>query len=148
MTLITHWLGIFAWKTIVCTTKVRDETFRNGKGCEDKAQCFILIHRGPLSPKYGRTFFLKDFAYGNKRFQAYLWGMLNMGTNDQIMQGRWKVSHMYFPVFWTLQFWVLLWPWWKTPQQKKWSFSLRISSVNVVKIAVYCGFGHIYWRNP
>ena len=28
---------------------------------------------------------------------------------------------------------------------KKWSFSLRISSVNV---AGNCGFGHIYWRNP
>ena len=81
MTLIKHWLGSFA---IVCTTKVRDETFRN---------------------KYGGTFFLKDFACGNKRFRVNLWGMLNMGTNDQIMQGRWKVSHMHFPVIWTLQFW-------------------------------------------
>ena len=27
---------------------------------------------------------------------------------------------------------------------KKWSFPLRISSVNVTKF----GFGHIYWRNP
>ena len=31
---------------------------------------------------------------------------------------------------------------------KKWSFSLRISSENVIKSAVFCGFGHIYWRNP
>ena len=31
---------------------------------------------------------------------------------------------------------------------KKWSFSLRISSVNVTKFAVSCGFGHVYWRNP
>ena len=31
---------------------------------------------------------------------------------------------------------------------KKQSFSLRISSVNVTKSAVSCGFGHIYWRNP
>ena len=30
----------------------------------------------------------------------------------------------------------------------KWSFPLRISSVNVTKSAVSCGFGHIYWRNP
>ena len=30
----------------------------------------------------------------------------------------------------------------------KWSFPLRISSVNVTKFAVSCGFGHIYWRNP
>ena len=31
---------------------------------------------------------------------------------------------------------------------KKWSFLLRISSVNVAKSAVSCGFGHIYWRSP
>ena len=31
---------------------------------------------------------------------------------------------------------------------KKWSFPLRISSVNVTKSAVSCGFGHIHWRNP
>ena len=30
---------------------------------------------------------------------------------------------------------------------KKWSFPLRISSVNVTKSSVSCGFGHIYWRN-
>ena len=35
----------------------------------------------------------------------------------------------------------------KTPH-KNWSFPLRISSVNVTKFAVFCGFGHIYWRNP
>ena len=31
---------------------------------------------------------------------------------------------------------------------KKWSFPLKISSVNVTKFAGNCGFGHIYWRNP
>ena len=31
---------------------------------------------------------------------------------------------------------------------KKWSFLLRISSVNVAKSAVSYGFGHIYWKNP
>ena len=30
---------------------------------------------------------------------------------------------------------------------KKWSFPLRIPSVNVTKSGVPCGFGHIYWRN-
>ena len=29
----------------------------------------------------------------------------------------------------------------------KWCFSLRISSINVTKSAVSCGFGHIYSRN-
>ena len=31
---------------------------------------------------------------------------------------------------------------------KKWSFPLKISSVNLTKSAVSCGFGNIYWRNP
>ena len=31
---------------------------------------------------------------------------------------------------------------------KKWRFSLRISSVNMITSAVYYGCGHIYWRNP
>ena len=30
---------------------------------------------------------------------------------------------------------------------KKWSFPLKISSENVTKSGVSCGFGHIYWRN-
>ena len=31
---------------------------------------------------------------------------------------------------------------------KKWSFHLRISSVNVTKSVGNCQFGHIYWKNP
>ena len=31
---------------------------------------------------------------------------------------------------------------------KKWSFPLRVLSVNVAKSAVSCGLGYIYWRNP
>ena len=30
---------------------------------------------------------------------------------------------------------------------KKWSYPLRISSVNLTKSAANSGFGHIYWRN-
>ena len=37
---------------------------------------------------------------------------------------------------------------WNQKLYKKWSFPLRISSVNVTKTARKCGFGHIYWRNP
>ena len=32
-------------------------------------------------------------------------------------------------------------------EDKKWSFPLRIFSVNVTKFTVFRGFGHIYWRN-
>ena len=31
---------------------------------------------------------------------------------------------------------------------EKWSFPIRISSVNVTKSTVSCGFGHVYWKNP
>ena len=31
---------------------------------------------------------------------------------------------------------------------RKWSFLFRISSLNLSKSAVSCGFGHICWRNP
>ena len=34
------------------------------------------------------------------------------------------------------------------PLHKKWSFRLRISSVNVTKSADSCGFGHIHRGNP
>ena len=29
----------------------------------------------------------------------------------------------------------------------QYGFPVRISSVNVTKSAVFCGFGHIYWKN-
>ena len=35
----------------------------------------------------------------------------------------------------------------KSSLHKKWSFPLRISSVNVTKSTENSGFGHIYWRN-
>ena len=37
---------------------------------------------------------------------------------------------------------------WVFTPQKRWSFPLRISSVNVTKSAGNCRFGHIYWRIP
>ena len=37
---------------------------------------------------------------------------------------------------------------WKFTLHEKWCFPLRNPSVNVTKSAVFCRFGHIYWRNP
>ena len=34
------------------------------------------------------------------------------------------------------------------PLHKKWSFQVKIYSVNMTKSAGSCGFGPIYWRNP
>ena len=54
-----------------------------------------------------------------------------------------KVNTIFFPRFFEFKkSWVFF-----LPLHKKWSFSLRISSVNVTKSAVFCGFGHIYLRN-
>ena len=36
---------------------------------------------------------------------------------------------------------------WDLSLHKKWNFPLRISSANVTKSVVSCGFAHIYWRN-
>ena len=44
--------------------------------------------------------------------------------------------------------WLTVWVCLITSLHKKWSFPLRISSVNVTKSAVSCGFGLIYWKNP
>ena len=43
---------------------------------------------------------------------------------------------------------LLSYSFWLYTLHKKWSFPLRISSVNVTKFAGNYGFGHIYWRNP
>ena len=77
----------------------------------------------------------------------------------------WKVSKYgvfsgpYFPAFglftFTYTLTLFIFVWWKLSflfkifsglwLHKKWSFPLKISSVNVTKSR---GFGHIYWRNP
>ena len=49
---------------------------------------------------------------------------------------------------------ILTWNWLtmvfkkKIALYEKWNFPLRISSANVTKSTVSCGFSHIYWRNP
>ena len=53
------------------------------------------------------------------------------------VQNQWK--HEILRPNWGLRHW---------PLHKKWSFSWRISSVNVTKCAGNCRFDHIYWRNP
>ena len=56
------------------------------------------------------------------------------------------ISFLFFCLFfveeerWTIRV--------KVPLHKKWSFPLKIYSVNVTKSAVSWGFDHIYWRNP
>ena len=78
-----------------------------------------------------------------------LWlAVVFMGTE---MEHRMEMDENLFQRFNTMQInyqWLsLLHSQWLSIH-KKWSFPLRISSVNVTKSAVSCGFGHICWRNP
>ena len=58
-------------------------------------------------------------------------------VKQTICRCKWRKAKMYF-----------LNNNWTQTLHKKWSVSLRISSVNVINSAVSCGFGHICWRNP
>ena len=51
-----------------------------------------------------------------------------------------KISHVRYTL--------ILYDYTLVSPHKKWSFSLRISSVNVTNSTDSCGFGHTYWRNP
>ena len=82
---LKQWLGSFAWKVIVCTTKIRDETFRNGKRYEGVSSLPLPTHTHTHS--MGELFSRKSFAWVKKSFGANLWGGVYVGTNDQIMQG-------------------------------------------------------------
>ena len=67
----------FASKIIVCTTKVRDETFKKGKD--------MKIKHSVSSPptKYSETFFSKNALHGWKNVLGKIYGgMFYTGTND------------------------------------------------------------------
>ena len=79
-TLRMYWLGSFTWKAIVCTTKVRDETFQAWEDFFLKSLC--LGEQTFLGPNYGGSF---------------TWGLMITSCK----KGG-KVSQMYFPVIWTM----------------------------------------------
>ena len=73
----------FAWKVIVCTTKVRNKTFRNAK---KKIRRQIIVSPLPLT-MYGELFLWKSFAW-RANFLGEIYGrMFYMGANDQITEG-------------------------------------------------------------
>ena len=62
----------------------------------------------------------------------------------------WEIWYLFQSKIWWKDYIYLVFlsfPWYST-LHKKWSFPLRIYSVNVTKSAVSCGFSHIYWKNP
>ena len=68
-----QWLGSLALKIIFCTTRVRDETFRNGKRYEDKIQSF------PSPYKVWENFFVKKLCIREQMF----WGKFMGGCFTQ-----------------------------------------------------------------
>ena len=72
---------------MVCTTEVRDEGFRNGKIYKDKAQCLL-----PPPKSMVGLFSLKKFFMGEQTFLGkFMGGLFYIGSNDQIIQGGWKI---------------------------------------------------------
>ena len=80
----------------------------------------------------------------------------------QMILHRWYIHNCFFPHFFSVlssahsktEFWKII-KWFPTVGHKKCSstsFFLFVffctSFVNVNKFDVFCGFGHIYWRNP
>ena len=63
------------------------------------------------------------------------------------VENGWQLSHTAGGENNLHNFWVVS-KTWELPLHKKWSFPLRISSVNATKSAGNWEFGHIYWRNP
>ena len=74
------------------------------------------------------------YALSNKNNGAELWNVLNKINNNERMRQSFNKTELHPILILTLI------P--STAQEMK--FSSRISSVNVTKSAVNCGFGHIY----
>ena len=78
-----HWLGSFAWRAIVCTTKVRMKLLEMGKD--------MKIKHSVSSPKCMGRLFLKNSLHGGANSLGQIYGgMFYMETNDQIKQRRRK----------------------------------------------------------
>ena len=94
-----------------------------------------------------------------KCYHLFFW-MANSVSKFDVLQITWNLIQVYIALRW-LQYWYLFLPfcchssfwanlvlWYLEGQRKtlhkKRSFPLKISSVNVIKSAVSCGFGHIY----
>ena len=74
-------------------------------------------------------------AWKMNRFMAIIQQFCqNLKNNPLTVQIKNKMSNFQFEN-------VIDWLDWATALYKKWSFPLRVSSVNVIKSAVSCGFG-------
>ena len=99
-----------------------------------------------------RTFNLPNFIYlidklthsGGKLFWwVYIWKV----------ELKWWIKRVTLKILSSYRNWIIvfLWKWtgwFSFTLYKKWSFLLRVSSVNVTKSAGNFGFGHIYWGKP
>ena len=116
MTLKTHWLDSFAWKAIVCTTKVRDETFRNGESMKIKHSVSSSLYKvwGNVFRKkalHGRTKVLDKFMG-----ESFTWGLMIRPCKGELINKRLQRSRQVsFPLIDpNLGDWYIIWK--LTPQ--------------------------------
>ena len=122
--------------------------------------CWFLYYLVQLDHYKKMKFFIKDFFSKCNQIHSFLriWPHL---LKKSLMENFLFCSAVCFQVrslmhrihqFWTTLKSQTLWSasskWHDFHCPKKWSFPLRIYSVNKNKSAVSCGSGHIYWRNP
>ena len=85
------------------------------------------------------TIFSRSLAIAGK----YLFKVKYQVITKISMLNNLKINKLFWLIHRTNGFTIF----WRFHCTKKWSFPVRISSVNVTKYAVSYGFGHIYWRN-
>ena len=102
-------LGSFAWKVVVCTTKVRDELLEMGKDLKVK-------HSVPLPPtKYGGTFFIKKLCMGEQTFLGkglggcFTWEPMIRSFKVEVNGCKARVK-LFFPLIEPdLGYWCIIW---------------------------------------
>ena len=91
--------------------------------------------------------YLLNFAFTSMN----VWNEILLNEINKIFS--WKFSwECFYKYLWTATFDHTLYNlaipvFFQKSLHKKWTFLLRISSVNVTKSSGNCGFVHIYWRN-
>ena len=142
-------------KHFLCLVRVIQNVFKV------KETYFMIMkcHFGQKCPEF-TNFKIKNFCLVEQQITilknnysrfSKLWLYIDFNPNDSCVNQLISITHCIFcpfdansslrirGVFLDLSLFFTL---------QKWSFLLRMFSVNVTKSAGNCGFGHVYWRNP
>ena len=117
-------LGSFAWKVIVCSTKVRDKLL-------DMEKVWRKSIVSPLLYKAWANFFHKKALRRERNFLGqFFFGMFYIETNDQIMQG-WKLMVKRFQRSIQVSFFSD-WPWSRLLIYNLKMVTLQIGDLNIL----------------